>query len=89
MGAGQSRLDRVGNESDFLVADTMTFKENYGFESEIIAGSIKTQNHVLACLRAGVDIVTLGEALFFQMFEHPLTDIALEQFAEDWKNVPK
>jgi transaldolase len=84
-----SRLDRVANESDLLVADAATIKRNYGFATEVIAGSVKTQNHLLCCLRAGVDIVTLGEDLFFQMFEHPLTDIALEQFAEDWQNVPR
>ena len=48
---------------------------------------MKTQNHVLSCLRAGVDIVTIPESLFFQMFKHPLTDVALAQFAEDWKKI--
>jgi transaldolase len=84
-----SRLDAVANESEILVEDAALIKRNYGFASEIIAGSIKTQNHVLACLRAGVDIVTVPEALFFQMFKHPLTDIALAQFDEDWARGPK
>lgn len=84
-----SRLDACGFESDLLVQDAVTIKENYGYASEIIAGSLKTQNHVLLCLRAGVDIATVPEALFFQMFKHPLTDLALAQFAEDWKKVPK
>jgi transaldolase len=84
-----SRLDAVANESHVLVEDTAVIKKNYGFESEIIAGSMKTQNHVLACLRAGVDIVTLNPDLFFQMFKHPLTAEGLAQFAEDWKSVPK
>ncbi len=84
-----SRLDAITNESDQLVFDTMTIKENYDFATEIIAGSVKTQNHLLSCLRAGVDIATIPESLFWQMFKHPLTDIALAQFAEDWKKVPK
>lgn len=84
-----SRLDACGFESDILVQDAVTIKENYGYASEIIAASLKTQNHVLLCLRAGVDIATVPETLFFQMFEHPLTDLALAQFAEDWKKVPK
>ncbi len=84
-----SRLDAIANESDILVADTVTIKQNYGFDSQIIAGSMKTQNHVLSCLRAGVDVATVPDSLFFQMFEHPLTDIALGQFADSWKDVPR
>ncbi len=84
-----SRLDAVANESEILVADSVQIRDNYGFSSEIIAGSMKTQNHVLNCLRYGVDIVTVGPDLFFQMFKHPLTDVGLAGFAKDWKKVPK
>ena len=84
-----SRLDAVANESDILVEDAAIIRNNYGFDSEIIAGSIKTQNHILTCLRAGVDIATMNPDLFFQMFKHPLTDAGLAQFARDWENVPK
>ena len=84
-----SRLDAVANESDILVEDSAIIRNNYGFDSEIIAGSIKTQNHILTCLRAGVDIATMNPDLFFQMFKHPLTDAGLAQFARDWENVPK
>jgi transaldolase len=83
------RLDAVANESSILVEDAVTIKHNYGFQSEIIGGSVKTQNQLLSCLRAGVDIVTIPDYLLFQMFVHPLTDIALAKFAEDWENVPK
>ena len=83
------RLDAIAGESDVLVKDAVAIKNNYGFQSEIIAGSMKTQNHVLSCLRAGVDIVTVPDTLFFQMFQHPLTDIALEKFAEDWERVTR
>jgi transaldolase len=84
-----SRLDAVGNESDILVQDAAAVRDNYAFDSEIIAGSVKTQNHILACLRAGIDIATMNPELFFQMFQHPLTDVGLAQFATDWKKVPK
>jgi transaldolase len=84
-----SRLDAVGNESEILVRDAAAIRNNYAFDSEIIAGSVKTQNHVLACLRAGIDIATMNPELFFQMFQHPLTDGGLAQFAKDWANVPK
>ncbi len=84
-----SRLDAIANESDILIEDSVVTKRNYGFNTEILAASLKTQNHVLTCLRAGVDVVTIPESLFFQMFKHPLTDSALAQFAEDWEKVPK
>ncbi|MHC4519272.1 MAG: fructose-6-phosphate aldolase [Planctomycetota bacterium] len=84
-----SRLDAVANESDILVADAVQIRDNYGFTSDIIAGSMKTQNHVLSCLRSGVDIVTINPDLFFQMFKHPLTDQGLAGFAKDWEKVPK
>ena len=84
-----SRLDAIGNESEILVADTMAAKENYGFHSEIIAGSVKTQNHLLACIRHGVDIATIPPALFFQMFKHALTKEGLEGFKKDWAKVTK
>ena len=84
-----SRLDAVANESDVLIADAVTIKRNYRFRTEILAASLKTQNHVLSCLRAGVDVVTIPDSLFFQMFKHPLTDAALAEFAEDWKTVPQ
>lgn len=84
-----SRLDAVCNESDILVRDAAAIRNSYAFDSQIIAGSLKTQNHVLACLRAGIDIATMNPELFFQMFRHPLTDGGLAQFAKDWDEVPK
>jgi transaldolase len=84
-----SRLDAIANESDILVNDAVTIKQNYGYPTEIIAGSLKTQNHVLSCLRAGIDIVTIPPSLFWQMYKHLLTDQALDQFDKDWAKVPK
>jgi len=50
---------------------------------------VKTQNDVLSALRAGVDIATVPEALFFQMFCHPLTDEGLAAFKRDWEKVAR
>lgn len=82
-----SRLDNIANESYILVEDAVTIKQNYGYSAEVLAGSLKTQNHMLDCLRAGADIVTIPEALFFQMFKHPLTDQGLAEFDEAWKTL--
>jgi transaldolase len=84
-----SRLDAICNEGDILIADAVAIQQNYGFNSQTLAASLKTQNHMLACLRAGVDIATIPESLLFQMYKHPLTDMGLAQFARDWQSVPK
>jgi transaldolase len=83
-----SRLDAIGTESIQLINDTMLIKENYGFDSEIIAGSVKTQNQLLDCMRAGVDIATIPMSLFEQMYQHPLTASGIEGFKKDWAKVP-
>jgi transaldolase len=82
-----SRLDAIAGESESLVDDAVLIKQMYTFPAKIIAASLKTQNHVLSCLRAGVDIATLPESLFFQLYKHPLTDQGLDTFKKDWKKV--
>ena len=82
-----SRLDAIAHESEILIEDTMSIKHTYGYDSEILAASLKTQNHMLSALRAGVDIATIPDTLFFQMFNHPLTDTGLEAFKCDWEKV--
>jgi len=84
-----SRLDAIAVDSAGLVTDSVNIKRNFGYKSEILAASLKTQNHVLTCLRAGVDIITLPPSLFFQMYEHSLTDSGLAQFKNDWDKLPK
>ena len=84
-----SRLDAIAVESDVLLHDAITVKENYGFDSQVLAASLKTQNHLLASLRAGADVVTIPETLFFQMYKHPLTDSGLATFEQDWAKVQK
>jgi transaldolase len=82
-----SRLDAISCDSLALVEDTMAVKRAYGFRSELIAASLKHRVHVLGCLRAGCDIVTIPEDLFFQMYRHPLTDQGLAEFDRDWEKV--
>lgn len=82
-----SRLDAYANESGVLIEDSVRIKSNYKFNSEVLAGSVKTQNQILTCLRAGVDIATVPESLFFQFYQHPLTTMGIEQFERDWASV--
>jgi transaldolase len=82
-----SRLDNIANESYLLIEDAVTIKQNYGYPSQILTASLKTQNHVLNSLRAGADIITIPESLFFQMFNHPLTDQGLAEFDKAWQKI--
>lgn len=84
-----SRLDAIANESEILVSDAVTTRDNFGFNSQVLAASLKTQNHVLTCLRLGADIATVPSDLFFQMYQHPLTEAGLAQFKIDWAKVRK
>jgi transaldolase len=82
-----SRLDATSADSLLLVEDAMAVKRAYGFRSSVIAASLKHRLHVLGCLRAGCDVVTIPEDLFFQMFTHPLTAQGLAEFDRDWEKV--
>lgn len=82
-----SRLDAVSSDSLQLVQDAVAIKRMYGFTSGVLAASLKTRLHVLGCLRLGCDIVTIPESLFFQMYQHPLTDQGLAEFERDWAKV--
>ena len=84
-----SRLDAIGSECEILLEDTVAIKQNYGFSSEILAASLKTRTHAINCFRAGVDVISIPESLFFEMFGHPLTIQALAQFDAAWKKVVK
>lgn len=82
-----SRLDNIAGSVESFVSDAVRIKKNYQFSTEILAASIKTRRDVLQCMRAGADIVSVSEGIFFNMFNHPLTDKGLQDFEEDWKRV--
>jgi len=82
-----SRIDNICGSSRDLVEATMKIKKNYNFTSGVLAASLKTRNHVLDCMSAGVDIISIPESLFFQMFAHPLTDQGLAEFDSLWGKI--
>ncbi len=82
-----SRLEKAGQEVDRFIEDTMRIKHNYGFASNVLAGSIKSQPTFLLCLRQGVDVATIPASLFNELYDHPLTDSGLDQFNRDWQRV--
>ncbi|MDQ0256770.1 transaldolase [Evansella vedderi] len=83
------RLDDIGTEGMALVRDLKTILANYGFETEIIAASIRNIEHVEKTAVAGADIATIPGSLLPKLWKHPLTDKGIEQFLKDWEIVPK
>lgn len=81
------RVDDIGNGGMNIIEDIVLVFENYGIPTEIIAASVRTPMHVLECAKAGADIATIPYKVLSQMLKHPLTDIGIEKFLEDYKKL--
>jgi len=80
------RLDDINLDGMDLIADIRNIYDNYGFETQILAASIRTVNHVLESARIGADVMTAPPAVIKSMINHPLTDKGLDQFLADIKS---
>ena len=79
------RLDDINLDGLDLIEEIRTIYDNYGFETEILAASIRTANHVKDVALIGADVATVPPAVLRGLITHPLTDKGLEQFLADWK----
>ncbi len=82
------RLDDIGHDGMELVAQIVQIFDNYGFDTEIIVASIRHPQHVLQAAIMGADIATIPFKVIKQLAKHPLTDVGIERFLEDWAKVP-
>ncbi len=82
------RLDDIGHDGMELISQIVQIYSNYGFETEIIVASIRHPQHVLQAALMGADIATIPFKVISQLSKHPLTDIGIERFLEDWAKVP-
>lgn len=80
------RLDDINLDGMQLIEDIRTVFDNYGFETEILAASIRSANHVSDSALAGADVATIPPAVIRKLAEHPLTDKGLDAFVKDWKS---
>jgi len=78
------RLDDIGLDGLELIEEIRTLYDNYDFETEILAASVRTVNHVKDCALIGADVATVPPAIFKSLIAHPLTDKGLASFLEDW-----
>jgi fructose-6-phosphate aldolase, TalC/MipB family len=78
------RLDDLGQEGMDLIREIRAIYDNYDFDTEILAASIRTVNHVKEAALIGADVATVPPATIKALVKHPLTDKGLEAFLADW-----
>lgn len=78
------RLDDIHLDGMDLIADIREIYDNYGYETEILAASIRTVNHIVDTAKIGADVITAPPSVIKSMANHILTDKGLAQFNADW-----
>jgi transaldolase len=79
------RLDDHGAVGMDLISEIRAIYDNYDFDTEILAASIRSPGHVKEAALAGADCATIPPDVFLALFKHPLTERGLQQFMADWK----
>jgi transaldolase len=79
------RLDDISTDGLNLIAEIRHIYDNYGFQTEILAASVRHTMHVIDCAKLGADVMTGPLSAIEGLLKHPLTDIGLAKFLEDHK----
>ena len=81
------RLDDVSQDGMQLIKDIIQIYKNYGFQTQVLAASLRHPMHVVQSALAGAHVGTMPLSVIKQLFNHPLTDIGLKKFLADWEKV--
>jgi len=79
------RLDDVSTDGLDLIMDIRQIYDNYEFETQILAASVRHPMHIVHCAKIGADVMTGPLSSILALLNHPLTDIGLQKFLEDYK----
>jgi transaldolase len=79
------RLDDIAHVGMDLIRDICEIYRNYGFKTQVLAASIRNPLHVVDAAKAGAHVCTMPFSVLQQLMRHPLTDIGLKKFLEDWQ----
>ncbi|SDE25666.1 transaldolase [Pricia antarctica] len=79
------RLDDISTDGLNLIAEIRHIYDNYGYETQILAASIRHTMHIINCAKIGADVMTGGLDSIKGLLKHPLTDSGLEKFLADYK----
>ena len=80
------RLDDISADGLNLISEIREIYDNYGFNTQILAASIRHTMHIVDCAKLGADVITSPLSAIKGLMKHPLTDIGLEKFLSDHKN---
>ena len=83
------RLDDISHVGMDLVGEILTIFDNYDFDTEVIVASVRNPLHLVDSAMAGADIATVPFNFIQQLLRHPLTDLGIKKFLEDWERVPQ
>jgi transaldolase len=83
------RLDDISQTGMDLIRDIKQIYSNYGFATQIIVASVRSPVHVVDAAKIGAHIATIPFAVIEQLVKHPLTDLGIQRFLEDYKKIPK
>ena len=81
------RLEDINEDGLGLIKSIRSIYDQFNFETQILAASIRNQNHIVRCAELGADVVTAPYSILVQMFDHPLTTKGLDQFLADHKRL--
>ena len=79
------RLDDVSTDGLGLIADIRLIYDNYGYETQVLAASVRHTMHIIEWVKIGADVITAPLSAILGLLKHPLTDIGLEKFLADAK----
>jgi transaldolase len=82
------RIDDMTEYGMELVERIVEIYRNYNYDTQVIVASVRNPLHVLEAAQMGADIATIPYSVLQQMIRHPLTDVGIQRFLEDWKKVP-
>lgn len=79
------RLDDVSTDGVALIEQIVTIYENYAYNTQVLAASVRHPMHIIQCAEVGADVMTGPLSAIMALLKHPLTDIGLEKFLADYK----
>jgi transaldolase len=79
------RLDDISTDGLGLIETIRTIYDNYGYDTEILAASVRHPMHIIECATIGADVMTGPLSAITALLKHPLTDLGLEKFLEDYR----
>lgn len=78
------RVDDTGNDGTALLAEIIEVYRTQGYPTKVLAASLRSAQHVADAARLGADVATMPESVFRALVKHPLTDLGLKRFLDDW-----